>query len=236
MTAYTPPAGGTVTAPLTLTATDPAAVPLTAQGAAAQTANLQEWKDAAGSLKGRISPTGSLIAGGFVQGGTGSFVGDGGDQPNVLTAASRATAKQLIVRGATSQTASLQEWQNSAGTVVASVKSAGFITAPSFSPSGNQDRGLRPGTNGDDARISGFAYTEIFNWNGSAYVEVAKFSAAGLGIGATADPANGKSVLAVKNAITVPTTNPTAGGIMYAEAGALKWRGSSGTVTTIAPA
>ncbi len=41
---------------------------------------------------------------------------------------------------------------------------------------------------------------------------------------------------ALTNALTVPTVNPTGGGIMYAEAGALKWRGSSGTVTTIAPA
>lgn len=40
----------------------------------------------------------------------------------------------------------------------------------------------------------------------------------------------------MKNATAVPTTNPTGGGILYAEAGALKWRGSSGTVTVIAPA
>jgi hypothetical protein len=35
---------------------------------------------------------------------------------------------------------------------------------------------------------------------------------------------------------TAPTTNPTGGGFLYSEGGALKWRGSSGTVTTIAPA
>ena len=33
-----------------------------------------------------------------------------------------------------------------------------------------------------------------------------------------------------------PTGNPTSGGYLYSEAGALKWRGSSGTVTTIAAA
>ena len=33
---------------------------------------------------------------------------------------------------------------------------------------------------------------------------------------------------------TAPSTNPTGGGFLYSEAGALKWRGSSGTVTTIA--
>lgn len=35
---------------------------------------------------------------------------------------------------------------------------------------------------------------------------------------------------------TAPTGNPTGGGYLYVEAGALKYRGSSGTITTIAPA
>jgi hypothetical protein len=35
---------------------------------------------------------------------------------------------------------------------------------------------------------------------------------------------------------TAPTANMTGGGILYVEAGALKYRGSSGTVTTIGPA
>ena len=35
---------------------------------------------------------------------------------------------------------------------------------------------------------------------------------------------------------TIPTGNPSAGGFMYVESGALKFRGSSGTITTIASA
>jgi hypothetical protein len=46
----------------------------------------------------------------------------------------------------------------------------------------------------------------------------------------------GTGVLFVGNASVVPTTNPTSGGVLYTEAGALKYRGSSGTVTTIATA
>lgn len=46
----------------------------------------------------------------------------------------------------------------------------------------------------------------------------------------------GVGQIAIANATTVPTTNPTGGGLLYVEAGALKYRGSSGTVTTIAPA
>lgn len=47
---------------------------------------------------------------------------------------------------------------------------------------------------------------------------------------------SGSGVFFFANATTVPTTNPTGGGILYVEAGALKYRGSSGTVTTIANA
>ena len=46
----------------------------------------------------------------------------------------------------------------------------------------------------------------------------------------------GNLVVGITNAGTVPTTNPVGGGVLYSQGGALKWRGSSGTVTTIAPA
>lgn len=46
----------------------------------------------------------------------------------------------------------------------------------------------------------------------------------------------GLGVLNVANAQAIPTSNPTASGLLYSEAGAGKWRGSSGTVTTFGPA
>lgn len=46
----------------------------------------------------------------------------------------------------------------------------------------------------------------------------------------------GSKVVFIPNRSVAPTTNPTAGGILYADGGALKWRGSGGTVTTIAVA
>ena len=46
----------------------------------------------------------------------------------------------------------------------------------------------------------------------------------------------GDRVIYIADAGTVPSANPSGGGILYVEAGALKYRGSSGTVTTIAPA
>ncbi|MFB6548680.1 hypothetical protein [Streptomyces sp. NPDC056405] len=53
---------------------------------------------------------------------------------------------------------------------------------------------------------------------------------------ATKSYGSGVGVVFIANASTAPTTDPTGGGIIYAEAGALKFRGSSGTVTTLANA
>lgn len=47
---------------------------------------------------------------------------------------------------------------------------------------------------------------------------------------------SGRNVVFLTNAGAAPSTNPTGGGILYVESGALKYRGSSGTVTTLAAA
>jgi hypothetical protein len=61
-----------------------------------------------------------------------------------------------------------------------------------------------------------------------ALVSPATFTAAHWG--------GGVGVTFVGNCTTAPTANPVGGGLLYVEAGALKYRGSSGTVTTLAPA
>jgi hypothetical protein len=52
----------------------------------------------------------------------------------------------------------------------------------------------------------------------------------------TTSVGGGTGVLGMANATTAPTANPSAGGVLYVEAGSLKYRGSSGTVTVLAPA
>lgn len=47
---------------------------------------------------------------------------------------------------------------------------------------------------------------------------------------------DGEGVVFVKNCIQIPLGNPTDGGFLYVQSGALKYRGSSGTITTLAPA
>lgn len=46
----------------------------------------------------------------------------------------------------------------------------------------------------------------------------------------------GNGVFAIADATTVPSTNPSGGGVLYIQSGALKYRGSGGTITTLAVA
>lgn len=64
-----------------------------------------------------------------------------------------------------------------------------------------------------------------------------RFSVVGRNFGFNGESfGGGDKVIYIANAITTPTTNPSAGGILYVLSGALMYRGSNGTVTTIAPA
>lgn len=57
-----------------------------------------------------------------------------------------------------------------------------------------------------------------------------------VGVGTGTQFGGGTRVVGIQNATVVPNSNPSGGGVLFAQNGALKWRGSSGTVTTIAPA
>ncbi len=114
---------------------------------------------------------------------------------------------------------------------------------------GNSSKGVLGSSSGNTIVVQGFDTSGLSTYDGSAYthgltlhggfvttrelrlaanVNLALFGAGSFG--------GGVDVVGVKNCATVPTTNPTGGGVLYSEGGALKWRGSSGTVTTIAPA
>ena len=157
---------------LTITGTTAANVGLIIKGAASQTANLTEWQNNSGTVRAAVDANGFIVA------GAGSAIS------NAIISARPFGGSQVgvAVRGYASQTANLQEWQNSAGTVLAKVNSSGNIVA-------------------GDMAIATSSVSTIHISNG-----------------------------------TIPSADPTGGGVLYVEAGALKFRGSSGTVTTIAVA
>ena len=43
------------------------------------------------------------------------------------------------------------------------------------------------------------------------------------------------SIISIANATLVPSKNPTGAGVLNVKSGALKYRGSSGTITVLAP-
>lgn len=63
-----------------------------------------------------------------------------------------------------------------------------------------------------------------------------RVDANGVGLFGVGSFGGGVGVLFLANRTTAPSSNPVAGGIPYTEAGALKYRGSSGTITILAPA
>jgi hypothetical protein len=94
---------------------------LTVRGHTTQTANLQEWQNSAGTALSYVNRAGSLVA------------SNDPAVPNtnvIVAIAGDAATRPLVAKGAVSQTANLQEWQNSAGTVLASLAYSGAFVAP----------------------------------------------------------------------------------------------------------
>ena len=87
-------------------------------------------------------------------------------------------------------------------------------------------------------KTSGGTATFEVGASGAIVTRATTFATGSLQLGSTSSDFGGANgvVISIKNVTAAPSTNPTGGGILYVEAGALKYRGSSGTVTTIAPA
>jgi hypothetical protein len=91
------------------------------------------------------------------------------------------------------------------------------------------------GTVGGDLIVTtGNKSVHIGQGVGRAMVRVSNNLA--LGTSAADSFAGGKGIVFIANAETPPSETPANGGIFFVEAGALKYKGSAGTVTTIAPA
>jgi hypothetical protein len=95
------------------------------RGAASQSANLQEWQNSAGIGVTSIGPDGAFYT------NASKFYGPGDYSARFNFGSSGAGNIVAVIRGAASQSANLQEWQNSAGTSLISISSGGFISSNS---------------------------------------------------------------------------------------------------------
>ena len=229
--------------PISVTSVLPATVTLSLQGALGQSADLTVWRNSSGTAVATMGPNGVLrMAALYGASGAGNLAIIQSNAWGVNLHS--ASTVGWIVRGFASQTANLQEWQDSSGTVLSSINSNGHFN------------GIQATLNQNNAgaivlRVRGAASqtADLQQWQNNSGTVLAYVSSGGsivtggniqasgsARINGAADLGGGAGVIGIANAVTVPNANPTGGGVLYVEAGALKYRGSSGTVTTIANA
>lgn len=260
--------GFTLTGGFTTNAPNASTQAIIVKGAASQTADYFQIQNSGGTVVVKADASNSLAvpygqisaASGLIGAGT-TRLGTAG----VTAYASAATSNGIVVRGAASQTANLQEWQNSAGTALTSIASDGhyiFSNNVWNTSAGDTQRRLyfagyaqtfyEAGGGGHEfRRYDSTAHFKIGD-NGNLSTTLLGASSIGLIVkGAASQTADlqqwqnsaGTKLAAVTKdawlelgSSTAPAANSGVGGYLYVEGGALKFRGSSGTVTTIAPA
>jgi hypothetical protein len=127
----------------------------------------------------------------------------------------------LSVTGTLSSTASMKSGTTGTNGHLQLARSSDGATITNF---------ITDGTNG----IINSVIDTIFQANTTERMRIT--SGGNVGIGTADQFGGGVKVVGLTNATTAPASNPTGGGVLYVESGALKYRGSSGTVTTIANA
>jgi hypothetical protein len=162
------------------------------RGAASQTANLTEWQDSSGAILARVANDGTILSnsnisgtffsassatGGLAIQGTYAIRFNGANTANfgsgtptagvaqVQITNATTTAVGLIVKGAASQTADLQQWQDSSGTPLISISSDGYINKTGTTYIGPLLTFANPGV-GNDTR---FTFTKV---NDAAWLSV----------------------------------------------------------------
>jgi hypothetical protein len=144
-----------------ITSEGTAVVPLVLKGASGQTGFLTEWQNSGGTVLASISNVGHVRTTSLrFSANNGTLEDANGVSPyvvfttgNIRFDARTSTFIPLVVRGVASQSANLQEWQNSGGTALAKIDSGGGIFGPN---------GAKLGLD----TFSGVAYNGISNPSG----------------------------------------------------------------------
>jgi hypothetical protein len=117
----------------TITASADAVKPLVLKGfSASQSANILEIQNSAGTVLAYINSAGIIFASNGIYGGGGNL----GSINSFNAPFGTTTSVSMAIRARASQTADMQQWQNSGGTVVAKVDASGNITAASIVKTG----------------------------------------------------------------------------------------------------
>lgn len=98
-------------------------IPLSVRAIASQTVSLQQWQNSSSSAVASISTAGYFATAGYISIGSITQVATTALNVNVINPSN----KGIVIRASASQTANLQEWQNSSGTVISRVSSDGTL-------------------------------------------------------------------------------------------------------------
>jgi hypothetical protein len=226
----------------------PSVIPIVVRGTTSQTANLQEWQNSSSGVLLGIDSTGNLDIGAGssniwkIKNQT-SAVMEWQPVQGFMFLPYGASNRPVTIKGAASQTGNLTEWQNSAGTVIGKITADGGVNLASGSVDIRESSGnftiRNSGTTAyytNSSLLVGTGYSAgigvIIRGNGSQTADLQIWqSSAGTKLAAVT-----KDAWLELGSSTAPATNSGVGGYLYVEGGALKFRGSSGTVTTIANA
>jgi hypothetical protein len=124
---------------LDATAGTASTVPITVNGAAGQSTNLQIWRSSAGTVLARIGSDGNIetVAGLIANGNYTNSFGGGVLSNTILAIRPGASNIGLAVRGAASQTANLTEWQDSGANILARVRNDGVVVGSELRTNSN---------------------------------------------------------------------------------------------------
>ena len=189
---------GGVASQLGVVATSATTVGAVIRGAASQTANLQEWQNSAGSSIASINTSGGIVAT-QARINTSSFLG-------YVSIVSTAPANiGAVIRGAASQTANLQEWQDSTGANLALMTSGGFLHGTGFRIKQNANSTISSAQGsieiqGSTVRglviVAAASQTaDLQQWQNSAGTVLAKVDASGIGTFAQGSFAGGAAII-----------------------------------------
>lgn len=207
------------------------------RGAASQTGDLTQWQNSAGTNVAKVEATGRIVISqpstavtstisslNYIVSGASNFMFVG---ENTSASSSSQGAIAYLV---TNDGAALASGDRIGGLLVAGSSSASSIRNAAAIYSFAAENWV-------DASAYGTYLTfETISNGATTRTEKMRIDGDGnFGLNGTSF-GSGKGVVAIANAGTIPSANPTGGGVLYVEGGALKYRGSSGTVTTIANA
>jgi hypothetical protein len=111
-------------------------VALAVRGAVSQSSDLQQWQNSGGTVLSLVNSSGSFRVAsiGAIAAGNAALT-PGGDTNGFLLATVNAGNKGLVIRGAASQTANLQDWQESSGGIPTYVNSFGGLRVRAYTNS-----------------------------------------------------------------------------------------------------